>query len=88
MVIKVTGNQGNLKFLIQSLTRAEKHVGLHEKRHLLLTDFNKNWNVRKILVKSLNIKFSENPLSRSGAVSRVRTDRHILTSAPQGCERA
>jgi hypothetical protein len=67
--------------------RVETHLGivLHEKRPLLLSDFNQNWRDLQILLKFLHVKFHENQFSSSRVVPCFQTDgkREILIGSSQ-----
>lgn len=46
-------------FTAINIQRAESHVGLYLNRQLLLSNFNWNWNGRKIFIKRSSIKYYE-----------------------------
>jgi len=50
--------------------------GLHVKYPIFLANFNQIWNLRQIVIKSLNIKFHLNPSSWSGDDTCGQTDGH------------
>jgi hypothetical protein len=73
------------------------YISLHVRYPLLLSDFNKAWLLSTHFRKILNIKFHENPSSRSRIVPCGRTDRRtdeqtditrLIVNVSQFCERA
>ena len=55
------------------------YTGIHVKNPLLLSDFAQAWSFWPEFLKSSNIKFHENPSSRSEVVQRGLADTTKLT---------
>lgn len=63
-------------FTAINIQRAESHVCLHLSRQLLLSNFNWNWNGRKILLKRSSIKYHEKKSSL--ILEMLLTDRGAI----------